>query len=508
MMKVLNHFETSITDILSFLRDMVIRQCQAKNQGGPEKNCNGSGCNATKKLLPIGAQCQQLQKQPGQCSPQHIHSQPRKTRMFIYPGTSFLLSEILTNFCMMVLTPILSKTRNLLNWQTLIFLPKSMTMECVWTSQNGISKILVSCRKLGISFYVALFRWPQIPVSSLLHLSPLSKSMKFLSMACMLSLVFNGHSPGVVFSVYLSRPVHAGRSYNKTKFRFMGCFKPTQFIQLTDTPDAYTGQAGKFVAVKDTENGLEFVEAGGGGVTCDDVCECSCIQAIKDEVDNIGEIVSLYLNTSIPPVNLGLLYNEFVCASLDPISSSNDWRFLTHNEWYSMYTYLGGSSIAGGILKETGLAFWASPNVGASNSKGFTMRGTGLRSYYNGNFSSLYIHGYFWLKNAVAPGYYAARFYANSASTNNTSTHETDGLSIRLFKEAPGVADGVQTVYFGNDGKIYRAICINEFYCLVDSLAESKFRSGTLIPEITDNATWAALTTPALCAFNNDWNNV
>lgn len=33
----------------------------------------------------------------------------------------------------------------------------------------------------------------------------------------------------------------------------------TNFRQLTDTPDSYLGQAGKFVKVKLTENGLEFV---------------------------------------------------------------------------------------------------------------------------------------------------------------------------------------------------------------------------------------------------------
>jgi len=36
------------------------------------------------------------------------------------------------------------------------------------------------------------------------------------------------------------------------------------FVGLTDTPSAYTGQAGKLVAVKSAEDGLEFVTGGGG----------------------------------------------------------------------------------------------------------------------------------------------------------------------------------------------------------------------------------------------------
>lgn len=40
---------------------------------------------------------------------------------------------------------------------------------------------------------------------------------------------------------------------------------PPPFIGLTDVPGSYVGHAGKFVAVKATENGLEFVDGGGGG---------------------------------------------------------------------------------------------------------------------------------------------------------------------------------------------------------------------------------------------------
>jgi len=41
----------------------------------------------------------------------------------------------------------------------------------------------------------------------------------------------------------------------------------TEFIELTDVPASYTGQASKVVAVKADETGLEFVAGGGGGTT-------------------------------------------------------------------------------------------------------------------------------------------------------------------------------------------------------------------------------------------------
>ncbi|MBH57685.1 MAG: hypothetical protein CMJ82_10925 [Planctomycetaceae bacterium] len=37
------------------------------------------------------------------------------------------------------------------------------------------------------------------------------------------------------------------------------------FTQLTDVPSDYTGFAGFALAVKDTEDGLEFIEVSGGG---------------------------------------------------------------------------------------------------------------------------------------------------------------------------------------------------------------------------------------------------
>jgi hypothetical protein len=43
------------------------------------------------------------------------------------------------------------------------------------------------------------------------------------------------------------------------------------------------------------------------------------------------------------------------------------------------------------------------------------------------------------------------------------------------------------------------------------NLVETKFRDGSLIQEITDETAWGATyptTTSAMCAYNNDWNNV
>lgn len=79
------------------------------------------------------------------------------------------------------------------------------------------------------------------------------------------SFEFTGSVSGLVFSVYLSKPVWESVQYPGTKYRYMGCFKPTTFKELTDTPNTYAGQAGKIPIVNVDEDGMEFVDPGGGG---------------------------------------------------------------------------------------------------------------------------------------------------------------------------------------------------------------------------------------------------
>ena len=53
----------------------------------------------------------------------------------------------------------------------------------------------------------------------------------------------------------------------------------------------------------------------------------------------------------------------------------------------------------------------------------------------------------------------------------------------------------------------YRVVLIGTQDWLAENLCETKYRNGELIPEVTDDIDWAALTTGALCAYDNDWDN-
>ena len=68
------------------------------------------------------------------------------------------------------------------------------------------------------------------------------------------------------------------------------------------------------------------------------------------------------------------------------------WHLPSDEEWTELTYYLGGESVAGGKLKETGTTHWNSPNTGATNETGFTALPGGYRGIY-GNFGNIGYYG-------------------------------------------------------------------------------------------------------------------
>ena len=90
----------------------------------------------------------------------------------------------------------------------------------------------------------------------------------------------------------------------------------------------------------------------------------------------------------------GKLYNWY--AVNDPRGlAPQGWHVPSDVEWTTLETCLGGSSVAGGAMKEAGLMHWLSPNTGATNSSGFAGLPGGSR-YYDGSFFSVGYDGYWW----------------------------------------------------------------------------------------------------------------
>lgn len=213
----------------------------------------------------------------------------------------------------------------------------------------------------------------------------------------------------------------------------------------------------------------------------------------------------LFSQVQKPYVNYGYLYNWYAATDSRNITSSDDWVVPTYSNFSSLQTYLGGYLYGGG-MKEIGLTYWGTPNAEATNANKFNGRGGGIRINETGVFESIKAIGFYWASTQYDSNsaYAAWQQYQSGIFGIDFSRIKQRGHSIRLIKTSTALSNGQEGLYTGNDGKIYRTICIGSQEWLADNLAETKFRNGDLITVVTDNAAWVALTTEARCVYNND----
>jgi len=60
----------------------------------------------------------------------------------------------------------------------------------------------------------------------------------------------------------------------------------------------------------------------------------------------------------------------------------------------------------------------------------------------------------------------------------------------------------------GNNGRIYRTVCLAGIEVMADNLCETRFRDGTLIPEALNAAGWAADASAKMAPYAYNWNYV
>lgn len=75
--------------------------------------------------------------------------------------------------------------------------------------------------------------------------------------------------------------------------------------------------------------------------------------------------------TNVDNASFGYVYNGYTISGNENICPSG-WHVPTESEWNKLIDYLGGSSIAGGKMKESSGQYWIAPNLGADNISGFT----------------------------------------------------------------------------------------------------------------------------------------
>ena len=93
-------------------------------------------------------------------------------------------------------------------------------------------------------------------------------------------------------------------------------------------------------------------------------------------------------------VPYGALYNWYAVNTGKLCPSG--WHVPSKEEWQTLVDFIGGTSEAGGKLKEIGFDHWETPNEGATNAYGFYALPSGNRSYSNGQYNQLGETGDWW----------------------------------------------------------------------------------------------------------------
>ena len=133
------------------------------------------------------------------------------------------------------------------------------------------------------------------------------------------------------------------------------------------------------------------------------------------------------------PAN-GKLYNWY--AVNDPRGlAPQGWHVPSDSDWTTLTTYLGGLTLAGGKMKETGTIHWLTPNADATNSSGFTALPGGTR-YYLGSFFDMGGYGYWWssTESDFQSAHYRYLTYFYGTISGNTD-YKLNGFSIRCIKD-------------------------------------------------------------------------
>lgn len=116
------------------------------------------------------------------------------------------------------------------------------------------------------------------------------------------------------------------------------------------------------------------------------------------------------------------------------------WHVATDSDWAVLVESLGGETVAGGQLKETGTAHWDNPNTGSTNSSGFTAlpagyRGTNINTvaYFDVGVASS-----FWTATQYdvnSAGAWERYIYVNDNQLQKDAILKYYGFSVRCVKD-------------------------------------------------------------------------
>jgi uncharacterized protein (TIGR02145 family) len=169
-----------------------------------------------------------------------------------------------------------------------------------------------------------------------------------------------------------------------------------------------------------------------------------------------------YKDTNSNSIIYGRLYNWY--ATSDRRICPEGWNVPTHSDWNVMEKYLDNSvdtsvtsstwvgNDIGNKLKEVGTNHWNYPNLGATNSSGFTALGASFR-YPNGTFGILGNDADFWTSTTFSTtDAWFRHLYTGDHRIGNVILPKNYGFSIRCIRRTSinGIMEGINP-----EGQIY-----------------------------------------------------
>jgi uncharacterized protein (TIGR02145 family) len=129
----------------------------------------------------------------------------------------------------------------------------------------------------------------------------------------------------------------------------------------------------------------------------------------------------------------GAFYNYFAVETNKLCPAG--WHVPTNDEWRVLFNYLGGNTVAGGKMKETGTVNWYPPNSGATNESGFTARPAGYRNTQSASmdFVSMTTYAYWWSASRMV--YYVSNGKPAVEGTIHAGDNLKNGYSVRCVKD-------------------------------------------------------------------------
>lgn len=141
-----------------------------------------------------------------------------------------------------------------------------------------------------------------------------------------------------------------------------------------------------------------------------------------------------YNNDPAMGVIYGKLYNWYAVNDSRGLAPTG-YHVPSDTEWTSLETCLGGSSLAGGAMKEATTIHWLSPNTEATNISGLTFLPGGTLSG-GGSFDYLGSHGYWWSSTeSTSMNAWDRDLYSGSGWAFRTGNFKPWGISVRCLRD-------------------------------------------------------------------------